>query len=57
MLKLYSQFERIGVAGMPALRVWEWMVRNYEGEDVAIVEEWLNEARRAHDMFLAEEHF
>jgi tetratricopeptide (TPR) repeat protein len=56
-LKLYSHFERIGIAGMPALRVWEWMVRNYEGEDVAIADEWLKEARRTHDMFLGDGHF
>ena len=55
-LQLYSHFERISVAGMPALRVWEWMVRNYEGEDVAI-EEWLKEARRTHDMFLGDGYF
>ena len=56
-LKLYSHFERIGVAGLPALRVWEYLVRNYEGEDDVAIEEWLKEARRTHDMFLGEGHF
>lgn len=56
-LQLYSHFERIGVAGMPALRVWEYMVRNYEGEDDVAIENWLKEARRTHDMFLGEGHF
>jgi len=32
-------------------------LKHYEGEDVAIVEEWLKEARRTHDMFLGEGHF
>ena len=52
----YSHFERVGVAGLPALRVWEALYLTSSGTE-EVVEGWLNAAREAHDRLLGEGHF
>jgi hypothetical protein len=53
----YSHYERIGVAGLPALRVWAALMRSSKSPDEATVEEWLQQAQRSHDMLLGDGHF
>jgi tetratricopeptide (TPR) repeat protein len=55
MLDLYPHFERIGIAGLPALRVWESQYRN--SGSATTVAEWLSQARQTHDLILGEGHF
>jgi tetratricopeptide (TPR) repeat protein len=57
LLCYYSHYERIGVAGLPALRVWAALMRSSKSPDETIVEEWLQQAREAHDMLLGDGHF
>lgn len=57
LLKAYSHYERIGIAGIPALRVWEHMYRNSSGATCAEIDGWLVEARETHDILLGEGHF
>jgi len=45
------------VAGLPALRVWAALMRSSKSPDETIVEEWLQQAREAHDMLLGDGHF
>jgi hypothetical protein len=53
----YSHFERIGAAGLPALRVWEYLFRNPKDSSGEASDAWLQEARESHDMLLGEGHF
>ena len=52
----YSHFERVGVAGLPALRVWETLYLSSSAPD-KVIEAWLNAAQKAHDRLLGEGHF
>jgi hypothetical protein len=57
VLKAYSHYERIGIAGLPALRVWEHIYRNPSGATTAEIDAWLEEARESHDILLGDGHF
>ena len=58
LVKDYSHFERVSVAGIPALRVWKYLCRNASSSTpVTIIDAWLEEARKTHDMLLGEGHF
>ena len=57
ILRDYSHYERIGVAGLPALRVWASLMRSSKSPDASIVDDWLQEAQESHDMLLGEGHF
>jgi tetratricopeptide (TPR) repeat protein len=57
LLRDYSHYERIGIAGLPALRVWASLMRSSKSPDASIVEGWLQEAQDSHDMLLGEGHF
>ena len=53
----YSHYERIGVIGLPAVRVWEFLFQNPSSLSAADTEAWLDEARRTHDTLLGDGHF
>lgn len=57
LLRDYSHYDRIGMAGLPALRVWTFLMRSSKAQDDSVVEGWLQEAQQAHDMLLGEGHF
>lgn len=52
----YSHFERVSVAGLPALRVWE-ALNLMSSTPTEVLEGWLSAARLAHDRLLGEGHF
>lgn len=56
LLELYPHFERISLAGLPALRVWESLSRNSSAaSDIASA--WLNLSRVTHDSILGDGYF
>lgn len=58
LLKNYSHYERVSVAGLPAIRVWQYLYRsNSSNISPEVVDKWLKEAKDAHDMLLGDGHF
>jgi hypothetical protein len=52
----YSHFERVGVAGLPALRVWEALYLASSASE-QVIDAWLSAAHKAHDRLLGDGHF
>jgi hypothetical protein len=57
LYRSYSHYERIGAAGLPALRVWEYLYKNPTSSASEAADAWLQEARESHDMLLGDGHF
>ena len=56
LIKYYSHFERVGIAGLPALRVWQHLTHNSSASK-SVLDAWLKEAQISHDMLLGEGNF